>query len=405
MNSGVIFDFDGVIVDSVDQLYDAYWEILSDLHITVENRNIEHLNGLKIYQICEEIIRRNNVDISPNELYAIYEKKLDAIYKGCSEIHIIVALISKLGSEGIKMSVASGCPEKYINKVLKRLGVSQYFECVIGAESINNGKPDPEVFITCLNGSSFDRALVIDDGSSGVLAALRSGCSVIKFDSSISVSNNLYELVSHFIKHRISYLGCLKDIKIKHEESTYKLNDDEMSKWESLQASGSYNAPMLMLDIKSTSNLCHLASIQRDYRYYRVKNKTDLALAVTGVIKNDQGNILIGKRSVGSFQYPDKFDLIPAGSLESGNYIQQLNLEWSEETGLDDSVTWSKYSSLFIDHANKVLDLVVPGSVPSIELDTCQSDEFDMFVWGNAKNSELMTPLAETIIKYEMAQI
>lgn len=405
MVKGVIFDFDGVIVDSVNQLFNAYWDILSDLKVTVVSRNIDHLNGLKITEICEDIILKYKVKTTLYELVALYDSKLDHIYETCDEIQPIIKLIKQLKLENIPMSVASGCPEKFIKKVLKRLEIDSYFDCLVGAESISKGKPNPEVFEACLKHSSFERALIIDDSNSGVLGALRSGCIALKFDEAILACQSLFEIVSHHLGNELSYLGEFSKFEINFHEEDYQLTDVELNKWKDLEKLGSYNSPVLLLDISGTNGFNSVNAIKRDYRYYRVKNHSDIALAVTGVVMNDQGQILIGKRSSSNFQYPEKYDLIPAGGLEDKDYINQLNTEWHEETNSTEIVSWSDNSMLFIDHLNNVLDVVVKGVVNNIEPGECYSSEFDSFSWGGAEHFNALTPLAETFLKYKMASI
>jgi len=332
MLDGVIFDFDGVLVDTVDDLFNVYWEIIGDLGLKNSDQDTSKLNGLTIRQICNEIIRINNIAIDFDDLLSMYYKKLDRLYSYCEVIDSSVNLVKFLYDKKTTLSIASGCPEKYIHMVLNRIGVYKYFEEVVGSDSITNGKPDPEVFFRCMKRSGFKTAMVIDDSESGVLSAIRAGCCVTKFDENIKSKKNINDFIIHQINNNISYLGEIKNLGIISSVTSYDLSSEEEEIWKNLEQDGSYNAPLQFVDFSLTESIESLVTKERDYRYFRVINESCIAVAVTGVV-SDNNKILLGKRSKNTYQYSEEYDFVPAGSLETNDYIQQLNIEWREEGG------------------------------------------------------------------------
>ncbi len=402
MLKGIIFDFDGVIVNSVDSLFSTYYDVIRDLGLSLNNIDISQLNGLTINQICHYINTNYNTGKTLDYLISIYYSKLEAVYDTCDVIPETISLIKYLKDRSIPLSIASGCPDRFIQKTLKKFGLENCFIQIVGGDSILNGKPDPEVFTRCLNNSSFNCALVIDDSNNGTLAALRAGCSSIKFDDFIRKHKRLNEFIEYQFVNNLSYLGEFQIFELDVNEINYQVSEIEQKKWDKLKKDGIYNAPLLVFDSDGTVSMNKLAALLTDYKYYRVKGEKKIALAVTGIVKDSKQNILVGKRSDDSFQYPGRFDLVPAGSLESIDYIAQLNVEWNEETGCDKNVSWSESAIFTIDHNENVFDIVVKGNIGQIELDDLSSSEFKGYQWINAKNlsSNFMTPSGFSLIKY-----
>ncbi len=406
MNRGVIFDFDGVIVDSVESLFRVYYEVVEELG-GVGEIDISHLNGLTITQICQYIIDHYNIPSTLNKILELYYSKLDKVYESSKGIISTSDLITCFGNNNIPMSIASGCPEVFIRSVLHRLSLFEYFSQIVGGDSISCGKPDPEVFAKCLQKSQFDSAMVIDDSNSGVLAALRSGCTVVKFDDCIKYHPKLNELMSYQFENYLSYLGTFQNFDVRAKEKLYQTNKKEDKVWAELEKEGSYNAPILIFDIDKTVVLSILEAFLIDYKYYRVKNEAHMALAVTGVVRNSEQDILVGKRAGNSFQYPGKTDLVPAGSLESTDYIAQLDSEWHEETNCENKVKWNPDIMLVVNHTKNVLDIVVNGYIDSLSAKYYYSPEFQDFQWINIDeySIDLTTPSSYSIMKYMLPRV
>ncbi len=407
MNKGIIFDFDGVIVASVRGLFEIYNEVKIELGIKDKNEDLTCLNGLTIKQICLHLNEKYKLNKMQEEIQSIYDNKLVSLYSVCETNKNVLNLIRMLKLKNIPMSIGSSCPSKYIDIVLGRLGITDYFECVISGDDISYGKPNPEVFIKCIGLSSFDSALVIDDSNSGVLAALAADCLIVKFDKRMSKLQNLEVIMIHF-DSEISYLGCDDSLVIESVKDKYELDEIERSKWNEIVNNGDYNLPLLFINPVDIKILNKLFCYQRDYRYLRVKmNEEEVSVAVTGVVSNIQGDIILGRRSLSTYQYKNRIDMVPAGGLEDGNIIDQLNSEWSEETSSKEHVLWMEPRMLYLSKADRVLDVVVNGKVNDILENDYYSDEFIDFTWTNPSEAASLntTPLTKILLELEASQL
>lgn len=181
-NRGVIFDMDGVLVDS----YQAHFQALKRLGQDHGLEVTEEMFAKGFGWTTRELIRRwwgprvSDSDISlwdsQKELYyrQILHQRFPAM-DGASE------LLAELAREGFKLAIgSSGCPDN-VRAVLELLNNSQVFTAIVHGMEVTRGKPDPEVFLKAAEKlSMYPRyCLVIEDAVAGVQAAHQAGMSVI----------------------------------------------------------------------------------------------------------------------------------------------------------------------------------------------------------------------------------
>ena len=177
----VIFDMDGTMVDN-RTYHEAAWIELGRKHglpITPEfylrklhsKSNREVLCELFGAEADEELIRRitDQKESIYRELYAPYVR----------EIPGLTELLVALRKAGVSCAVVSNSPHVNVDFILERLHLHDFFRCVLSADDVAKGKPDPELFLTAVErlDASPDRCVVLEDSASGFLAAERAGIS------------------------------------------------------------------------------------------------------------------------------------------------------------------------------------------------------------------------------------
>ncbi|TAM84176.1 MAG: HAD family phosphatase [Acidobacteria bacterium] len=177
MCKGVIFDMDGVLIDS-HPIHKKVWaQFLASLNKQVTEEELDFvLEGRK----REEILRHFLGDLSA-ELVTEYGKRKNMIYEETSsELKTICGVEEFLGaleSAGIPMAVATSASFVRARNTLAALGILPRFAAVVTGNDVVNGKPDPEVFVRAaerLNQVHQD-LLVVEDAVSGVMAAKSAG--------------------------------------------------------------------------------------------------------------------------------------------------------------------------------------------------------------------------------------
>jgi beta-phosphoglucomutase len=189
---GVIFDMDGVIVDS-GPAHLASWKRLAaenGLHITDEQ--FAETFG----RPSREIIRlRWGADLPDEEVRRLDDRK-EAIYRDTIRGDVPVMpgalhLIRGLHEEGWRMGIGSSGPPENVALVVEELGLGPMMAATTNASDVTRGKPDPQVFQIAAErmGVASARCVVIEDAVHGIEAAHRAGMKAVAITSTHTSDN------------------------------------------------------------------------------------------------------------------------------------------------------------------------------------------------------------------------
>jgi len=178
----VIFDLDGVIVDTAKYHYKAWSNLANKLGINFTVEENEHLKGMSRMDSLNHILAIEGLDSMP-----IDKKKKLAAAKNLQYLDLIADLdeseilpgtldwISKCKELGIK--IALGSASKNARRILDSLDLSKDFDIIIDGTNTTKTKPDPQVFQLAAQGLGVksSEALVIEDAYKGLQAAKAGG--------------------------------------------------------------------------------------------------------------------------------------------------------------------------------------------------------------------------------------
>lgn len=178
--AAIIFDLDGVITDTAEYHYLAWKALSEDLGIKFTREFNESLKGISRMDSLEKILIHGEKqhDFTEDEKLLLAEKK-NAHYvrliEGITPLDIlpgINALIQQIKQEEIKIGLASVSKNAFT--VMDRLGLTEQFQTIVDANSIKNGKPDPEIFLQAAKqlGVIPQTCIGIEDASAGVEAII-----------------------------------------------------------------------------------------------------------------------------------------------------------------------------------------------------------------------------------------
>ncbi|MDB5262269.1 MAG: haloacid dehalogenase superfamily protein [Adhaeribacter sp.] len=213
----VIFDMDGVIIDSNPYHKEAWLQF-------AEKHNIE----LKEEEVGEKIFGKTNTtalrdvfgkEFSPEENMKLGEEK-EAIYRELHEKDLVPIpgvrqYLERLKQNGIPMAVATNAPVSNVDFIMERTGLRHYFEVVIDSSSVKNGKPDPEIYLKSAEklGMPPARCIVMEDSVPGAEAGLRAGMKVI----AITTTHSKEELSqTHLVIEAYEELSLEKLVSLFH---------------------------------------------------------------------------------------------------------------------------------------------------------------------------------------------
>lgn len=179
---GVIWDMDGVIIDSADLHFQSWRETLAKHGISMDREQFEQGFGRRNDDIIAGIIKR---PITPEEIVAIGKEKeaeYRRIVKGNAHFFPgVLELMSSLKEGGFKQAVASSAPSDNLALVISEMRLEPFISATVDASGVSKGKPDPEVFLKAAEklGLPPTSCLVIEDAVAGVEAAKRGGMAVV----------------------------------------------------------------------------------------------------------------------------------------------------------------------------------------------------------------------------------
>jgi len=186
----MLFDLDGVIVDTAKHHFDAWCDMADELGIALVDSDEEFLKGVSRVDSLEWILQKGGLVLDSNTKLALMERKNSRYLRLIGDMGPADILpgaeefIRKAIDLGIQIGLGSS--SKNAPKILKAIGLEDLFEVVIDGNRITLSKPDPEVFL--LGASAFGVApsecLVIEDAASGVTAGKAGGFLVLGVGSS-----------------------------------------------------------------------------------------------------------------------------------------------------------------------------------------------------------------------------
>jgi beta-phosphoglucomutase len=203
----IVFDSDGVLVDSMPTHYIAWKIAFKDVSdIDVDRRTIYLLEGMRGIDLVKKIFELKNfndndgnqeiaerVSQKKNEVFrSILSSSPPKAYDGVE--NLIMNLVS------CKKAVVSGSARKDVETLLqKSLGQVNFFDVLITADDIEKGKPDPSSFIRALNkiNISHSEAMVVENAPLGIEAANKAGIhSIVVLNNSPLMIQDFSSLIS-----------------------------------------------------------------------------------------------------------------------------------------------------------------------------------------------------------------
>ena len=188
MLKAVIFDMDGVIIDSEPIHHKAYHQMFAEVGIEVSDSLYETFTGQSTLKICKTLCKEFNLDKKPEELVDIKRKHFKYLFENDPDLCLIdgvVELIKDYFNNGLTLVLASSASMPNINRIFKRFNLDQYFVAKLSGADLKESKPHPEIFINASKASGHlpNECFIIEDSTNGVLAAKGADIFCVGFDS------------------------------------------------------------------------------------------------------------------------------------------------------------------------------------------------------------------------------
>jgi HAD superfamily hydrolase (TIGR01509 family) len=192
----VIFDMDGVIVDTEPVHRYAYYQLFDELNITVPEEMYTSFTGFSTRNTFQ--ILKTNFDLSQDVEDLIQEKRnrFNDAFDTKEDLTLLDGvenLIKDLHQNRMQLIVASSASKVTIDRVFTRFNLHQYFSHIVSGEDFPQSKPHPAIFehAASLSIAPKENCIVIEDSTNGVKAANAAGIFCVGYQSFHSKDQNL----------------------------------------------------------------------------------------------------------------------------------------------------------------------------------------------------------------------
>lgn len=183
MITAVIFDMDGVLIDSESYYYEAWRRVGSETGIVIDREFHDRTLGISPPQLKEVVLETFGAQVPFDELL----NRVSIHYNNLTEedgiplkpyVREALVFISRLG---LKMGVATSSRIATAEKCLSGLGLRPFFISVTGGDEVVHGKPAPDVYLLAATRLEVDPAncLAVEDSEAGTISASRAGMRVV----------------------------------------------------------------------------------------------------------------------------------------------------------------------------------------------------------------------------------
>jgi HAD superfamily hydrolase (TIGR01509 family) len=187
MSAAVLFDMDGVLVDS-----ERYWvrrerEAILPAAVDGETPEIAEITGLNYREIYEHVATEYDVVVDRERFLELYEEAATEIYE--QQVRLLPGLddlLAALSDAGVPAAVVSSSPHDWIDTVLERFALGDAFAAVVSAADLDSpGKPEPGIYEHAAARLGADPAacVAVEDSEHGVTAAAAAGATVVGYRS------------------------------------------------------------------------------------------------------------------------------------------------------------------------------------------------------------------------------
>lgn len=214
----VIFDMDGVIVDTEPVHYYTYHQHFGELAVNVPDEMYATFTGnstRNVYQKLKEAFRlEHEIELLISRKRELFNDAFDN-KEDLTLLPGVEALIQDLHTNGIQLILASSSAKVTINRVFKRFNLHQYFSHIVSGEDFEYSKPHPAIFehAASLSIAPKEECIVIEDSTNGIKSAKGAGIYCVGYSSTNAILQDISQadmIISDFSELNFEIVKNLK---------------------------------------------------------------------------------------------------------------------------------------------------------------------------------------------------
>tara|TARA_R110002049_G_scaffold63_9_gene399 strand:- start:11963 stop:12619 length:657 start_codon:yes stop_codon:yes gene_type:complete len=192
----VIFDMDGVIIDSEEIHKKAYFETFNSLNINVTEELYKSFTGSSTINAFQRLVIHFKLDNNPEDLVLDKRERYVNFFENDPNLHLVAGveeIIKYFYNKGITLILASSSAMINIDRVFNRFNLNTYFTAKISGADLKESKPHPEIFnkAAVLSKTNKENCVIIEDSDNGIKAANDANIFVFGFANKLSEGQTL----------------------------------------------------------------------------------------------------------------------------------------------------------------------------------------------------------------------
>ncbi|GIU53670.1 MULTISPECIES: hexitol phosphatase HxpB [Shewanella] len=206
----VIFDMDGIIIDTEPAWQQAEVEVLNQLGVPITVEDAEITTGLRIDFLVSYWYQRHPWPNYDNQQVAqqIIDKVITFIETQGKPMRGVINALNLCQQQQLKIGLATSSSSDLIAAVMGKLGIKDYFMAIESAENLKYGKPHPEVYLNCADalGVHPSLCLAIEDSFNGLVAARAASMQTVAIPAENVADQERWQHIAH---QQIAHLDLL----------------------------------------------------------------------------------------------------------------------------------------------------------------------------------------------------
>ena len=212
----VIFDMDGVLIDSEPQWKVAMENVFKSVGLEMARKDFQKTVGLRIDEVIAFWNHHKKLGIQDEKAIedAIIDQMILLVHASPIPLKGVNETLVHLKKLNIKIGLATSSPYRLLNAVLSALNIEAYFDFVHSAENESYGKPHPVVYISAAEALSVkpSKCLVIEDSFNGVISGKAAKMDVVCIPEKTHEPNVKLNLADYIFEDMIEMLNEIKNV-------------------------------------------------------------------------------------------------------------------------------------------------------------------------------------------------
>lgn len=188
MIKAIIFDFDGLIVDTESVWFEAYKEVLLQYEVELTLQKFSEVIGTTDEVLYEYINSNAKVPIDREKIEQLVKEIVkQKLFKPVLRENVEDYLKSAKNA-GLLIGLASSSSREWVESFLKKLNIFDYFSVIKTSEDVSKVKPDPELYLKAIEelGVEVNEAIAFEDSLNGLIAARKAGLKCVIVPNSVT---------------------------------------------------------------------------------------------------------------------------------------------------------------------------------------------------------------------------